>query len=198
MFSDLVGSTALSACMDPEDLREVERAHWDLIVRQCWVMLIGCPGLAFLVLVILLTEMAPLPWGIGIDDREWTFFGKHHSRLFGDVLVLLLSLGLRFRSAFNALSDVVAALCDHPLEIVLRHLADEVDAVEQVPVDAAFGQGRGWIVGFFRKPTIGLRPPVMPPLSRGSSFFNSPSLRSARLRISKASASRFLFLHWRA
>jgi class 3 adenylate cyclase len=23
MFSDLVGSTALSACMDPEDLREV-------------------------------------------------------------------------------------------------------------------------------------------------------------------------------
>jgi class 3 adenylate cyclase len=27
MFSDLVGSTALSACMDPEDLREVISAY---------------------------------------------------------------------------------------------------------------------------------------------------------------------------
>ena len=30
MFSDLVGSTALSACMDPEDLREVISAY-----QQC-------------------------------------------------------------------------------------------------------------------------------------------------------------------
>jgi class 3 adenylate cyclase len=27
MFSDLVGSTALSGCMDPEDLREVISAY---------------------------------------------------------------------------------------------------------------------------------------------------------------------------
>jgi class 3 adenylate cyclase len=33
MFSDLVGSTALSARMDPEDLREVIKKHADLSVR---------------------------------------------------------------------------------------------------------------------------------------------------------------------
>jgi hypothetical protein len=34
MFSDLVGSTALSACMDPEDLREViERSAMRLILQ---------------------------------------------------------------------------------------------------------------------------------------------------------------------
>ena len=35
MFSDLVGSTALSACMDPEDLREVISAYQKASPRLC-------------------------------------------------------------------------------------------------------------------------------------------------------------------
>ena len=35
MFSDLVGSTALSARMDPEDLREVVTAYQKCVARPC-------------------------------------------------------------------------------------------------------------------------------------------------------------------
>ncbi len=36
MFSDLVGSTALSARMDPEDLREVIAAYQKCVARPCF------------------------------------------------------------------------------------------------------------------------------------------------------------------
>ena len=35
MFTDLVGSTALSARMDPEDLREVISAYQKCVARPC-------------------------------------------------------------------------------------------------------------------------------------------------------------------
>jgi hypothetical protein len=38
--------------------RAAERGHWDFIMRQCRVMLIGCPSLAFFVLLILFAELA--------------------------------------------------------------------------------------------------------------------------------------------
>jgi hypothetical protein len=41
MFSDLVGSTALSARMDPEDLREVISAYQKLLVAESTRRLLG-------------------------------------------------------------------------------------------------------------------------------------------------------------
>jgi hypothetical protein len=85
---------------------------------------------------------AIIPRWIGIDHGERPLLGERHCRLFGDLLVLLFPFGFGFCCAFDALFDVVASFRHHFLKLLFGHLPNDIDAREQVLIDAVVGEGR--------------------------------------------------------
>src|ERR1700687_5756189 len=98
-------------------------------------MLVWRAPLALFVLFVLLAEVAPLPWWVGVQERERPLFCQRHAGQFGDLLMLLLSLDLGFRCTLRASLNLVATFADHRLEVCLWHLPDGIDAAQKVLID---------------------------------------------------------------